>query len=268
MKRDDKKRISAAATRLVDTVTRRITTSPGDRAALRRAVGRPPQHPQTRPAIAIVARHVPAGADEATERAFYAVAALIAAQPRQPARDDDPADPETGLQHPDAHQADEPQEHPEQAGAPLDSSPETAGSGRNGSAEAGTGQGSAESGNGQTDAGGNEAGDAQPPSLGTALARAVAAPNSPLKHDTIEARLHLLCRQRLDGLHRQLPRLITQLKVSRVPIAWPRLTVDLARWGSESDYVAKEWLQDYYRTYYRLTAPDRNEPTTDQSEDQ
>src|SRR5437879_4658232 len=86
------------AERFVQTVTARIGKSAGDRAALRRAVGRSPQHPTARPAHAIVAPYVRPDADDAaTERAFYAVAAMIAAQPRK-ARDhaaaDEPTEPE------------------------------------------------------------------------------------------------------------------------------------------------------------------------------
>ncbi|MBD2895635.1 hypothetical protein amrb99_45740 [Actinomadura sp. RB99] len=246
MKVDDKNLLSAAASRLVKDVEDRIETSPGDRAALRRSLGRSPQDVLSHPAIAIVARHVPEPLvptdkvrgtrgislveAESVERAFYAVAALIAAQPRQ-----------------------SPQDEAEQDDTEHDGSNEQ--------------EGESDVSGAADDAEERPEAPAQP-SLGTTLALAVAAPRSPLRHDTIEARLHLLCRQRLDGLHRQLPRLIAQLRVTRVPVDWPRLVVDLARWGTESDLVAKRWLQDYYRTYFRLTATaDKSEPT-DPSEDQ
>ncbi|RKS68102.1 CRISPR system Cascade subunit CasB [Actinomadura pelletieri DSM 43383] len=217
MKLEERRRVSAAADRLVESVSEQIARSPGNRAALRRSVGRAPEHPQSRHAIALVARHIPPESDEAVERAFYAVAALIAAQPRQSPQDDSDDDV------PNGETADE-----------LD---------------AATGVKAPESWN-----------------LGATLGRAVALPGSPLKFDTVEARLHLLCRQRIDGLHRQLPRLVSQLKAIRVPVDWSRLTVDLSRWGTDADYVAKEWLQDYYRTYFRLKPTDETPPPIDESE--
>lgn len=246
MKVDDKNLLSKAANGLVEDVLERVAKSPGDRAALRRSLGRTPQDVLSHPAIAIVARHVPDLLDptdkssntraisvveaESVERAFYAVAALIAVQPRQSPQDE-------------ADQADtEPDNTEEQAEGRETSSAED-----------------------------DLAERPDPPvqrSLGTTLALAVAPPQSPLRHETIEARLHLLCRQRLDGLHRQLPRLIAQLRATRVPVDWPRLVVDLARWETESDHVAKQWLQDYYRTYFRLTATAKGTEPTDPSEDQ
>ncbi|MGP3959725.1 type I-E CRISPR-associated protein Cse2/CasB [Nonomuraea sp. 3N208] len=56
------------------------------RVALRRALGRAPQDPAVRAAHLVVAPVLPQSCDEATERAFYSVAAMIAAQPRE-ARD-------------------------------------------------------------------------------------------------------------------------------------------------------------------------------------
>ncbi|GAA4239764.1 hypothetical protein GCM10022254_61400 [Actinomadura meridiana] len=206
-----------AADKLVESVSAQVAKSPGNRAALRRSVGRTPEHPQSRHAIALVSRHIPPGGDEAVERAFYAVAALIAAQPRQSQDEDSDDDVPDGETEPDA-------------------------------------------------ATGVEEPESQ--SLGATLGRAVALPGSPLKFDTVEARLHLLCRQRVDGLHRQLPRIVSQLKTIRVPVDWSRLTFDLSRWGTDADYVAKEWLQDYYRTYFRLKPTDENSPPIDKSEGQ
>jgi CRISPR type I-E-associated protein CasB/Cse2 len=90
--------------------------------------------------------------------------------------------------------------------------------------------------------------------LGATLAEAAAGSATNLRNDTAEARLHLLCRQEVDGLHRHLPRLITHLRTGNIPVDWPELVVDLSRWGTERDFVAKRWLQDYYRTYDRITA--------------
>lgn len=229
MKLDERRRVSAAADKLVESVTEQVAKSPGNRAALRRSVGRTPEHPQSRPAIALVSRHVPEGVGEAVERAFYAVAALIAAQPRQSPDDSDDSDDSDD----DATDSDDPDG--ETAGEPASAT-------------------------------GTEEPESR--SLGATLGRAVALPGSPLKFDTVEARLHLLCRQRIDGLHRQLPRLVSQLKAIRVPVDWSRLAVDLSRWGTDADHVAKEWLQDYYRTYFRLKPTDDKRAPNDESEGQ
>lgn len=226
-------RIRRNAENLVDEVIHKIEKSPGDRAALRRAMGRHPEHVMARTAHAIVAPHVPADADETTERAFYAVAALIAAQPRNARDDDRIAQSEDAAVSSPSAVADQ-----------------------------------------QSDSGGTpaDAQDAEPRSertrsLGRSLAEAVVADK--LKPDPTEARLHLLCRQGVDGVHRHLPRLITQLRSDLVPVDWTTLVVDLSRWSRERDRVTKRWLQDYYRTCHRATAS-RGTPNTEQpeSEDQ
>jgi CRISPR system Cascade subunit CasB len=192
------------ATAFVDQLTRRIGASPGDRAALRRSVGRPP----TLMAHGLVAQYLPDDADEATERAYYGVAALIAAQPRAIRDAGDEAE----------------------------------------------GEGDAEK-------------EAVPgKSFGTTLAEAVAADKN--RFESTEARLHLLCRQRVHGVHRHLPRLIAHLQSNRVHIDWPVLLVDLSRWGTDRDRVTKRWLQDYYRTYHRAMAAKKAASQTTESEGQ
>jgi len=182
--------------------------NPARRAALRRGVGHPPEHVSVRAAHATVARHIPSGADASTEWALYAVAALIAAQPR-PARDEEAA--ANGDAEPDT--ADE-QPTSNEDTVVVAEAPPTA---------------------------------SEPTNLGATLAAAVLAQR--LKSDTTEARLHLLCRQDLAGLHRQLPRLSAHLRSSQtpVPIDWVTLIADLAQWGINRDQVAKRWLQSYYR---------------------
>jgi CRISPR system Cascade subunit CasB len=198
------------ATRFVDEVSRRIRKSPGDAAALRRSLGRSPANM----AHALVAHHLPDEADEATERAFYGVAALIASQPRAIRDQSEPA----------AHKAEE----------QADAAPEE-----------------------KTTPG---------KSFGTTLAEAVAADKS--RYESTEARLHLLCRQRVNGVHRHLPRLIAHLQANRVHVDWPRLLVDLSRWGADRDRVTKRWLQDYYRTYHRALAAKKASTQTNESENQ
>lgn len=167
----------------------RVIRDPGTRAALRRGLGRPPgRAPQMH---AVVAPWLPGDPQPAVERAYYAVAALMAHQPRT---------------------------------------------------SAGFG----------TDAEEPEAS----PNLGASFAEAVRTGR--MREDTSAARLHLLCRQGVDGLHRHLPRAVTQLQVAGVRIAWERLLKDLATWDRDRDEIAKRWLQSYYRQLH----PDRNSTPT------
>ena len=71
---------------MIEELSGKILADPGNRSALRRTLRYPPEHPQARTAHRIVARFVPRDADAATEWAFYAIAAMMAAQPRK-ARD-------------------------------------------------------------------------------------------------------------------------------------------------------------------------------------
>ena len=211
-----RQQLADRAARLVAEVHRTVTSDPRRRAELRRALGRPPERLTAWGAHAVVAPCLPHGADPVTERAFYAVASLIAAQPR-PAPDQGSA-----------------REEPPR---PAESTPTPAGEPGGAAADPAPAAGTAES-------------------LGAALGRAVAQGTLP---GNVESRLHLLCRQDVDGLHRHLPRLITRLGADRVPVDWVTLLVDLARWGRERDQVVKRWLQDYYRT--AAPAPDPGAPT-------
>lgn len=111
--------------------------------------------------------------------------------------------------------------------------------------------------------------DARRQNLGESLARAVHGKG--LNGDSIEARLQLLARQDLDGIYRQLPRLVLQLRADQVRIDWALLITDLRRWGSAPRQVAKEWMQSYYRTSERLIAEkkrkDADAHATPESED-
>jgi CRISPR type I-E-associated protein CasB/Cse2 len=192
--------LTGRAAALVERVHRTLHT-PGDRAALRRGLGQPPEHPNVRASHRIVATFVRDSDSLATERAFYAVASLIAAQPRK-ARDDSLTDTDEAAEN-------EPAGTAAATELPAPRRPRHT-------------------------------------NLGATLAQAV---NSRiLSEQTTEARLHLLCRQNLDGLHRHLPRLIAHLRADLVPIDWVQLTLDLARWPIEGDRVAKRWLQAFHRT--------------------
>ena len=68
--------------RMVAYVRKVNAHDPGTRAALRRGLGRPPEDIANFHAHAVVALYLPEEHDRATERAFYTVAALVAAQQR------------------------------------------------------------------------------------------------------------------------------------------------------------------------------------------
>lgn len=199
--------VPAKADQMVREVTRLVRHNPADRAALRHSLGRPPE--MAAPAVhRIVVPYLPDNPAAPVERAFYAVAALIASQPRQ-ARD-----------------------------------------------EAGTGNGSpARTGDAPAsgDPNARPAADrpARRPNLGESLALAVHGKG--LNATAMENRLSLLARQDLDGVYRQLPRLVLQLRSNLVSIDWGVLTRDLTRWAADPKQVAKEWMQSYYRVSERLT---------------
>lgn len=189
---------------------------PERRSSLRRGLGRPPE--QAYGMHATVARWLPHQSDRAQEYALYSVAAMIAAQTR---------------------------------------------SGQRGSAaRIGTDDPATDAFNsGIEDGLGVVGGDHEPgtsrqwhsgrPSIGTALARAVnatAATRGRISRTTAEKRLHLLVRQDLTGLHRQLPGLVQHIRSVETPIDWARLIDDLRKWDQDRELVAKRWLQDFYRT--------------------
>lgn len=211
----DRDALQWQATKLVTAAVKTLThPDKRRRVALRRAVGRSPQDPAVRAAHLVIAPVLPDPCDLATERAFYSVASMIAAQPRDArdattSSDDDPDE--------DANET----------------STDTAG---------------------------------QEESLGATLGRAVATGKQ--REDTTESRLHLMCRQDVAGIHRHLPRLIATLRADLVPVAWVRLTVDLARWGHQRDFVTKRWLQDYYRTLHAVRAAHAKHAQPTEGEDQ
>ncbi|MEU2032835.1 type I-E CRISPR-associated protein Cse2/CasB [Nocardia amamiensis] len=243
------------ARKLVDTATVVIAASPGDRAALRRALRRPPHSVQARRVHRIVAPFVPGNADTATERAFYAVASMIAAQPRN-ARDEIATDNE----HNDSDATHDTQTSENTETPDVSAPEETIDHPAEGSID--TGEHTETDGEDTHDRG--NAGE----TLGKTLGRAVALSTQyrALNADTIEARLHLLCKQRLAGVHRHLPRLILQLRADQVPIDWTQLIVDLAGWDTRRDMIAKRWLQDYYRTHATITAAARKAAAAADSE--
>lgn len=213
------------ARNLVARVTRQIASSSGDRSTLRRALRREPDSIAARRVHAIIAPYVPTDAGATTERAFYTVASMIAAQPRT-ARDHagDQRAQETDSAADTVAATPSPEPEPEttdKAERPRTSTART---------------------------GADRLGE----SLGATLGSAAAA--GKLNPDTAVEHLHLLCRQQVGGIHRHLPRLILRLRAELVPVAWTRLLVDLAGWDTRRNTIAKAWLQDYYRTFDRIAA--------------
>ncbi|QEU90494.1 type I-E CRISPR-associated protein Cse2/CasB [Streptomyces kanamyceticus] len=154
---------------------------------------------------------------EAEQRAYYAVAAMIAAQPRQsPAGPEDPA--ETGADT-------EPDTGTEPAAGPEPGRSAAPGTATTASARYGT-------------------------SLGTAFALAVTqgpGRDRKMRESTAESRLNLLTRQSITGLHRHLPASVRYLRSLGVPLDWAQLLDDLIAWPEYSGRIARRWLQDYYR---------------------
>ncbi|WKG08907.1 type I-E CRISPR-associated protein Cse2/CasB [Nocardia sp. PE-7] len=256
--------LDGRARALVERVNRINRASSGDRADLRRSLRLTPEDPQTRRSHRIVAPYLPQNPDPATERAFYAIAAMIAAQPRAARDQDDQADTteadttEADTTEADTTEADTINLSEGGSDAQVASGDQLAavhgptGIGDDAESEAtGTGRRS----------GWVDVRQALGLSLGASLAQAVSA--NQLNADTTASRLQLLCRQGIHGVHRQLPRLVLQIREKKVDIAWERLLVDLAEWDTSRDRVTKRWLQDYYRTLHHL---ERNNTATPESD--
>lgn len=241
--------ILGAADRMARNLSRRVVDEPAVRATLRRGVGLPAEHPSMLPLHAFVTPYLDAlpersrtawtsTPDAAVERAFYAVATLIAAQPRQ-VRDGD-AEGEPGP----VDSADF--EEPEARSAEVVETTRDVPSGDDASPAAdpndhkSAGQGRTRQGFGSV--------------LGSAVGR------GDLNVATTEQRLHLLCRQSLDGVHVQLPRVLANAQKKGARIDWGQLVLDLARWGGERDHVAKEWAQGFHRSVERARREGRRAP--------
>lgn len=144
---------------------------------------------------------------EAEQRAYYAVAAMIASQPRQdPADLESPAEPEASGGQTSGR-----------SGAP-DTAPATP-------ARYGTSLGTA---------------------FALAVTESPGRDRE-MRQSTAESRLNLLTRQSITGLHRHLPASVRYLRSLEVPVDWAQLLDDLIAWPEHSGRISRRWLQDYYR---------------------
>ncbi|GAA0986086.1 hypothetical protein GCM10009555_062740 [Acrocarpospora macrocephala] len=229
------------ADKYVAHVRKQVKENPGRRSALRRSLGRPVEDDLARKAHSVVAPWLPADRTRsAVEKAYYSVAALIAAQPRG-----------RSAQHSPDTEVEPGRETAPAVLLPIHNEPaaEPGGEGETGD----TGRPKKKAGR-------------QTTSLGGTLGRAVA--DKKLTADTVEARLHLLCRQNIPGLHRHLPGLVRRLATAEVEPDWGRLLRDLSRWEYERGQVTKWWLQDFYRAISKTDPDDPTDDTTPEGEDQ
>ncbi|MFI9787492.1 type I-E CRISPR-associated protein Cse2/CasB [Kitasatospora sp. NPDC051984] len=203
-------------------VEQRCAADPGVRSALRRGAGKgldrvPSMH-------RFVARWLPDGAGDDVHRAYYTVAAMIAAQRRS--QYTVPAGAEGEVVEARAVGAAEAVEAVRDAeGAP---------------------QGAAVAG---PEDGVPEARWRPRQSLGRSFAQAVASGG--LRESSAETRLNLLSRQSVDGLHRHLPGAVRQLREAGAPVDWALLLRDLSGWRQYGGEVKRRWLQDFYRERHR-----------------
>lgn len=219
-----------AADKYVAYVREKVRSDPGRRSALRRSLGRPVEDVASRRAHSVVAPWLPADRTRpAVESAFYSVAALIAAQPRD-RNDQTDTTADTDKQE-TATQVPLDQDKPVGDDKPTASKKAVRAS----------------------------------VTLGGTVGQAVR--DKKLNADSVEARLHLLCRQDVAGLHRMLPGLIRQLAAKEIAPDWGRLLVDLSRWERDRGRVTKQWLQDFYRTIHKADQVEPNDDNDSESED-
>lgn len=196
---------------------------PGTQQALRRGLAKPVDEVPVRTHAALLRKGlVPDGEKGSRRRAFYAVAALIAARPRA-----------QRLAETDTSDAQIP-----------------AAEGGAGTAQAATVSGG--------DVGTPSPTAAFRPlgtSLGESLALAVARQGSDgIKEEGAESRLHLMVRQDVNGIHRMLPGMLRQLGSTGIATDYACLLRDLIAWRYHRVSVATRWLEDYYRTLRRERA--------------
>ncbi|GAA2258419.1 hypothetical protein GCM10010415_20140 [Streptomyces atrovirens] len=202
----------------VEEITTRCGEDPGVRVALRKGLRRGLD--DVSPLHRIVAPWLPEERGEAEERAFYAVAAMIADRPRHSftSRADDETPGPDG-QGPTATTENESEPSPTTHEEPTSAEEQ------------------------------KPIARARRDSLGASFARAVVSQGgqSGVRQDTAEARLNLLTRQSLEGLHRHLPASIRLLRSGDTDVDFAVLLADLAAWPQYSKAISRRWLQDFYR---------------------
>jgi CRISPR system Cascade subunit CasB len=159
----------------------------------------------------VIAHLVPQNVSEDTQRAYYAVAAMIAEQARRGQTAADAGGTAAG------EETAEPTAESETAPAAAD---------RAGDRYYGS-------------------------SLGASFALAVVrspGQERKMRRQTAESRLNLLLKQGVPGVHRHLPASIRYLRSLDVPVDWARLLQDLVDWRRHSGRVTRRWLQDFYRS--------------------
>lgn len=87
---------------------------------------------------------------------------------------------------------------------------------------------------------------ARPRNFGQCLAEGV--DRGALRESAAEARLNLLTRQSVDGVHRHLPAAVRVLADRPGSVDWAQLLVDLRWWDNYRDQITRRWLQSFYRT--------------------
>ncbi|QKW10948.1 type I-E CRISPR-associated protein Cse2/CasB [Streptomyces sp. NA04227] len=186
-------------------MSRRCQTDPGARSALRSGVGKdldsvPRMHQ-------VIAHLVPTAANDSSQRAYYAVAAVIAEQAR---RQQAPQVEDTGSTAADDPTA-EPGTEESAAGAVRPDYGTSLGAAFAAAVVAGPGR------------------------------------ERQMRRGTAESRLNILCKQQITGLHRHLPASVRYLRSLNVPIDFARLLQDLVDWPRDSGRITRRWLQDFYR---------------------
>lgn len=92
-----------------------------------------------------------------------------------------------------------------------------------------------------------------PGSLGASMAH---AGNTKISVNTLETTVHMLTRQPTGQLCRALTRAVLPLRDVDVAVDFARLIDDATAWHNYRRRIGARWLQDYYRTRFRLDTPD------------
>ncbi|WP_370422412.1 type I-E CRISPR-associated protein Cse2/CasB [Streptomyces sp. QH1-20] len=210
----------------MDAIARISARDPGARAALRSGLGKGlDEVPRMHRIVAPLLPPQILGDDDA-QRAFYTVAALLAAQKTGTAgreeAETDSSSAQVSTQDGTGHL-------PAPTTGPVP----------------GTMQGGAAPARSLTAA---ERRHAYGESLGLAYAGAVSrGTRDGIRESAAETRLNLLTRQSVAGIHRHIPAAVRQLCDKKCPPDWARLLVDLRAWPRDRKGIARRWLQDFYR---------------------